>query len=186
MLSGKPFLYSLSYKAFFAFVLIAAFASCTIVKKYQPAKPFVYKTNINLIGNFSNEDENALISGLEDQLDDSMQVRKLDKLLWSVMKKPPVYDSINADKSIIFMRALLTSLGYFRDTITYISEIKPKTEEELRATITFHVKPGKQVHLDSITYNLRKTDLQIITDSAMGQAFIKKGDPFAKNIIGAE
>jgi hypothetical protein len=79
-----------------------AFASCTVVKKYQPGKPFVYKTNINLIGKFSNDEEDALISGLEDQLDDSMKVRKLDKLLWAVMKSPPVYDSINADKSIIF------------------------------------------------------------------------------------
>ncbi|MFI5131931.1 MAG: BamA/TamA family outer membrane protein [Chitinophagales bacterium] len=186
MLSGKPFLHSLSYKAFFAFFLIVAFASCTVVKKYQPGKPFVYKTNINLIGKFSNDEEDALMSGLEGQLDDSMQVRKLDKLLWAVMKSPPVYDSINADKSIIFMRALLISLGYFRDTITYSSEIKPEKEGELRTTITFNVTPGKQVHLDSVSYNLRKTALQAITDSAIGQAYIKKGDPFAKNIIAVE
>jgi outer membrane protein insertion porin family len=186
MLSGKPFLHSLSYKAFFAFSLIVAFASCTIVKKYQPGKPFVYKTNINLIGKFSNDEKDALISGLEDQLDDSMQVRKLDKLLWAVMKSPPVYDSINADKSIIFMRALLISLGYFRDTITYSSEIKPEKEGELRTFITFNVTPGKLARLDSISYNLRKTALQSITDSAKGQAFIKKGDPFAKNMIAVE
>ncbi len=186
MLSGKPFLHSLSHKAFFAFSLIVAFASCTIVKKYQPGKPFVYKTNINLIGKFSNDEKNALISGLEDQLDDSMQVRKLDKLLWAVMKSPPVYDSINADKSIIFMRALLTSLGYFRDSITYSSEIKPENEGELRTIITFNVTPGKLARLDSISYNLRKTALQSITDSAIGQAFIKKGDPFAKNMIAVE
>ena len=80
MVSGKPFLHSLSNKAFLAFSLIVAFGSCTVVKKYQPGKPFVYKTKINLIGNFSNDDERALIAGLEDQLDDSMQVRRLDKL----------------------------------------------------------------------------------------------------------
>ena len=186
MISGKPFLYSLSNKAFFAFLLIVAFASCTVVKKYQPGKPFVYKTKINLIGNFSNEDENALVSGLEDQLDDSMQVRRLDKLLWRVLKNPPVYDSINADKSILYMRALLTSLGYFRDTITYTSQVKLENKDELRTTITFDVTPGKQTHLDSIDYNLRNTKLQAITDSAMKQAFIKKGDPFAKNIIAVE
>jgi len=186
MLSGKPSFHSLSIKAFIAVSLIVAFASCTIVKHYQPGKPFVYKTNINLIGNFSNDEKDALISGLEDQLDDSMQVRKLDKLLWSVMKRPPVYDSANADKSIIFMRALLTSQGYFSDSIAYTSTIKPDGKDEFRTTITFHVKPGKQVHLDSIRYNLRKTALQPITDSAAKQAFIKKGDPFAKNTISAE
>jgi outer membrane protein insertion porin family len=186
MSSGKSSFYSLSIKAFVAVSLIVAFASCTIVKNYQPGKPFVYKTNINLIGNFSNDEKSALVSGLEEQLDDSMQVRKLDKLLWSVMKKPPVYDSTNADKSIIFMRALLTSQGYFSDSIAYSSMVKPEGKDELRTTITFHVKPGKQVHLDTVSYNLRKTALQGITDSAVNQAFIKKGDPFAKNPISAE
>ncbi|MEP7374946.1 MAG: BamA/TamA family outer membrane protein [Chitinophagaceae bacterium] len=186
MLSGKPSFHSLSIKAFFAVSLIAAFASCTIVKNYQPGKPFVYKTNINLIGNFSNDEKDVLVAGLEGQLDDSMQVRRLDKLLWSVMKHPPVYDSTNADKSVIFMRALLTSQGYFSDSIFYTSIIKPEGKDEFRTTITFHVKPGKQVHLDSVSYNLRKTALQLITDSAAKQAFIKKGDAFAKNPISAE
>ena len=84
------------------------------------------------------------------------------------------------------MRALLTSQGYFSDSIAYTSTIKPDGKDELRTTITFHVKPGKQVHLDSVSYNLRKTALQPITDSAIKQAFIKKGDPFAKNPISAE
>ena len=42
------------------------------------------------------------------------------------MKNPPVYDSTNADKSVIFMRALLTSLGYFSDSITYLILLTPK------------------------------------------------------------
>lgn len=186
MLSGKPLFYKISVKAIVAVSIIVALASCTIVKKYQPGKPFVYKTNINLIGNFSNEEKEVLISGLEDQLDDSMQVRKLDKLLWSVMKNPPVYDSSNADKSIIFMKALLRSLGYFSDTINSEHTIKKEQRDQLRTIVTFNVKPGRQVHLDSINYNLRQTDLQHITDSTKKQAFIKKGDPFAKNPISAE
>ncbi len=185
MLSGKPLFYRNPCKAIVAVSIIVALASCTIVKKYQPGKPFVYKTNINLIGNFSNEEKEGLVSGLEDQLDDSMQVRKLDKLLWSVMKSPPVYDSSNADKSIIFMQALLRSLGYFSDSIYYDHIIKAQ-KDQLRTTVTFNVKPGKQVHLDSVNYNLRQTDLQHITDSTIQQAFIKKGDPFAKNPISAE
>lgn len=186
MLSGKPLFYYISVKAIVAVSIIVVLASCTIVKKYQPGKPFVYKTNINLIGNFSNEEKEVLVSGLEDQLDDSMQVRKLDKLLWSVMKNPPVYDSSNADKSIIFMQALLRSLGYFRDSIYYDHTIKKERKDQLRTTVTFNVKPGRQVHLDSIHYNLRQTDLQRITDSTKKQAFIKRGEPFAKNPISAE
>ncbi len=186
MLSGKPLFYKKSLQAIVAVPFIVALASCTIVKKYQPGKPFVYKTNINLIGKFSNEEKDVLVSGLTDQLDDSMQVRKLDKLLWSVMKTPPVYDSSNADKSIIFMQALLRSLGYFGDSIYYNHTIKKEQEDQLRTTVTFNVRPGNQVHLDSIRYNLRHGNLQRITDSTIKQAVIKKGDPFAKIPISAE
>ncbi len=185
MLSGKPLFYKISCYAIVAFSIIVLLASCTIVKKYQPDKPFVYKTNINLIGNFSNEQKNQLVSSLEDQLDDSMQVRKLDKLLWSVMKTPPVYDSSNAEKSIIFMQALLRSLGYFNDTINYSAAVQ-QNNDQWRTTVDFFVKPGKQVKLDSVSYNLRHEDLQHITDSTRHQAFIKKGAPFAKNPISAE
>jgi outer membrane protein insertion porin family len=186
MISGKPFIYSNHFKAIFALSIIVLFGSCTIVKNYQPGKPFVYKTNINLIGNFSNEEEDALTSGLEGQLDDSMQIRKLDKVLWSVMKKPPVYDSTNADKSILFMQALLRSLGYFSDSIYYESVIKQEGSDQLRTTVNFYVRPGKQVRLDSISYKIRHPELQTLTDSSKESALIKKGDPFAKGPISAE
>ncbi|MGZ8541921.1 MAG: translocation and assembly module lipoprotein TamL [Chitinophagaceae bacterium] len=186
MLSGKPLSDRIILNAIVAVSIIVGLASCTIVKNYQPGKPFVYKTNINLIGNFSNDEKEVLVTGLEGQLDDSMQVRKLDKLLWGVMKNPPVYDSVNADKSIIFMRALLRSLGYFRDSIYYDHIVKQEQEDQLRTVVTFHVAPGKQVHLDSVNYNLRHPELQHITDSTIKQAFIKKGDPFAKSPISAE
>ena len=186
MLSGKPLFYKKLFNAYVAVFAIGVFASCTIVKRYQPGKPFVYKTNINLIGNFSKEEKESIVAGLEDQLDDSMHVRKLDKLLWSVMKNPPVYDSSNADKSIIFMKALLRSLGYFSDSVYYDHTIKQEGKDQLRTTVTFNVRSGKQVHLDSINYNLRHPDLQHITDSTKSQALIKKGDPFAKNLISNE
>jgi outer membrane protein assembly factor BamA len=186
MSAGKPFFYLYLLKAFFAGWFIVSAVSCTVVKKYQPDKPFVYKTNINLIGNFSNEEKAGLIDGLEGQLDDSMRARKLDKVLWSVMKNPPAYDSTNADKSIIFMRALLTSLGYFNDSIGYRDTIIQKSADQYRTTVTFDVKPGKQVKLDSISYNIKKTELQKLADSTKAQAFIKEGDAFAKIPISAE
>lgn len=195
MLSGNTLFNNRSSKAFFALWIIVLLASCTIVKNYPAGKPFVYETNIKLKGNFSNEERDNLISGLSDQLDDSMQSRKLDKLLYSVMKTPPAYDSSNADKSIIFMRALLGSQGYFNDTITYASKIKKRNFFESifkkeyhpqRTVIDFTVTPGKQVKLDSIVYNMRYAPLQKIADSTIKQASIKKGGPFAKAPISAE
>jgi outer membrane protein assembly factor BamA len=186
MLSGKLPFYRLILTALIAGYFLIGFSSCTIVKKYQPSKPFVYKTNINLIGDFTNEEKQALESGLYGQLDDSMQARKVDKLLWSVMKSPPVYDSTNADKSIIFMRALLVSLGYFHDSMYYSHQVKFEKPDQYKTIIDFYVRPGKVVRLDSISFNLRDPDLQRLADSTRDQSFLKKGAPFAKGTIAAE
>jgi outer membrane protein assembly factor BamA len=186
MLSGKPTTHINLVKVILAGCLLAFFASCTVVKHYPTDKPFVYKTNINLIGSFSKIEKQALTASLEDQLDDSMQARKLDKLLWSTLKNPPVYDSINADNSIIFMRALLNSQGYFSDSIYYQHKIDLAKDGQQRTTVDFYVRPGKLVKLDSISYNMRHTDLQYLSDSTRGQAYIKKGDAFAKAPISAE
>lgn len=196
MISGKPQPYINLFKALAAGVFIVSFSACvTFIKKFPEKKPFVEQTNINLIGKFSNEEKTNLVAGLEDQLDDSIRVRRLDNLLWQVLKRPPVYDSTNADNSITFMEALLNSLGYFNDSISYTSYIKkrkwyefdfPKRAHPYETVVKFDVKPGKPVRLDSIAYNMRHTDLQRITDSSMRQKFIKKGDPFAKAPISAE
>jgi outer membrane protein insertion porin family len=186
MLSGKPRIHIYYLNAIITGVILVAFGSCTVVKKYPEGKPFVYKTNINLIGNFSNEEKKELESALEGQLDDSMQVRRLDQLYRRLLRKPPVYDSANADKSIIFMRALLKSRGYFSDSIYYTHTTKLYQGKQLRTTIDFFVRPGKLVHLDTVTYNLRSNALQKLADSTRRDARVKKGDPFAKDIISAE
>ncbi|MFI5129745.1 MAG: BamA/TamA family outer membrane protein [Chitinophagales bacterium] len=190
MLAGRSFSYLHLVKAIIAgLFILAATPSCKvpiIVKKYPVQKPFVFDTKINLIGNFSNEEKVALESGLRAQLDDSMRVRKLDKLLWSVMKHPPVYDSTNADKSIVFMHALLVSQGYFNDSISYRDTVMKKKTDQYRTYINFDVKPGNQWRLDSVSYNLGDSQLQRLTESTRNDAVIKKGDPFAKGSISAE
>lgn len=186
MSAGNPFSCLRLLKAIIAGCLLVPVVSCTIVKKYQPNKPFVYKTNINLIGNFTSEEKLNLEEGLRGQLDDSMRARRLDKLFWRVLKNPPAYDSANAEKSIVYMRALLVSLGYFHDSIAYRDTIIKSGTDQQRATITFDVAPRKLWRLDSISYNIKHEELQRLADSTRRQAFIKKGDAFAKVPISAE
>jgi outer membrane protein insertion porin family len=198
MLHGKQALYRTSSWATIASLLML-FASCSVIPKNYPAdKPFVYKTNIKLEGNFTTEEKNELVSKLSTQLDDSIRVRTVDKLLWSTLNNPPVYDSSNADRSIIYMRALLNSLGYFRDSISYDTVLdihsKNPAPDQYRTTVNFTVIPGKQVKLDSINYKLSDStdesivlqDLQHLTDSARKESLLKTGEPFAKPAMSAE
>lgn len=192
MSSGSSPLHTSSLRAILAGLILAFLASCTIVKNAPPGQNFVFKTNIQVIGNFSKEERNELESALETQLDDSLKVRSLEKLAWQVMKRPPVFDSMNAVNSIVYLRALLKSRGYFYDSIYFTHELKPprklfpKENHYHRTVVTFYVKPGKLTTLDSISYTLRHPELQRLTDSTQADAFIQKNTPFAKAPISAE
>lgn len=188
----------------FAALLIFS-SSCLVVKNYPAKRPFVYQTNIELQGKFTTEERKELTNQLNDQLHDSIMVRTIDKFIgwhkyprffYSVLQNPPVYDSLNADKSVGYMEALLHSLGYYRDSITYSAQIDT-AGSQYRTTVNFNVVPGRQFKVDSVAYNFRtdtimnvsqptKDTLQMVTNSSLGEALIKKGDAFAKPLISSE
>ena len=174
--------------------------SCSTVKDY-PARPFVYETNIAINGKFSTDERKDLLQKLENQLHDSLRVRRVRKaLLFNTLKNPPVYDSLNADKSVIYFQALLNAEGYYRDSIPYNAAIDTVTDKEgpqYRTTVNFDVYPGKLIRLDSIVFNISgdtlqsisqatKDTLQQVTNNAMSGTLLKKGAPFSKSLISNE
>lgn len=171
--------------------LLLLLISCGVVPKNYPRnKPFVFKYNVDVEGNLPTAKKAELESRLTNQLDDSIRVRTVRKLLYKgfnrpVLDRPPVYDSNNAEKSILFMRALLKSMGYFRDTITYKASIDT-VNDQYRTTVNFNVVPGKVVTIDSFSYNINQPELQRIALENQKDALVKKGDPFAKAPISVE
>lgn len=94
---------------FVLFAVLLSAASCSTIKNY-PDKPFVYQTNVQLNGKFNTDERKDLQSKLQQQLHDSVVARSKQTLgFWSTLKNPPVYDSVNADKSVIYMRARASS-----------------------------------------------------------------------------
>ncbi|MEO6612895.1 MAG: BamA/TamA family outer membrane protein [Chitinophagaceae bacterium] len=173
-------------------LIIFTLSSCGVVPKNYPVKrPFVFKYNVDVVGNIPDSEKTELESRLPNQLDDSIRVRTVRKLLYKginrqVLDRPPVYDSVNADKSVIYMRALLNALGYFRDTITYKAIIDTVSDDQFRTTVNFTVNPGKVVRIDSFSYNIKQAELQSLAVANQGDALVRKGSPFAKAIISVE
>lgn len=182
-----------SYKKILHVIVAAIFlASCGVVPKNYPKKtPFVFKYNVDVDGNLTTAEKTDLSSRLSNQLDDSIRVRTARKLIYHgvnrpVLNRPPVYDSNNADKSIVYMRGLLRSLGYFKDTITYKATVDTVAEDQYRTTVNFNVVPGKLVHIDSFAYNIKQADLQRIAVTTQKESLLKKGEPFAKATISQD
>ncbi|HEV8272277.1 MAG TPA: hypothetical protein VGQ04_13290, partial [Chitinophagaceae bacterium] len=176
-------------------VVIILLASCKVIPKdYPKDKPFVFETNIKLEGNFTKEEKATLTTQLRNQLDDSLRAKTVYKLIYKginrpVLVKPPVFDSASADRSVLFMKALLNKLGYLRNTITYDDTVIVKgdsTSPQLRTTVNFNVTPNQLFRLDSISHVINSNDLQALTDASSSKTLLKKGDPFAQQLISEE
>ena len=167
---------------------LAAFAPGCIVlpKKYHPAKPFVFSTNINIQGNLPASEKTDLKLKLENQLDDSLRV--IIKTMYPgrrVLVNPPIFDSAAAARSVIYMNNLLHSQGYYTSAVRWDSSISVAGREQ-RVTVDFTVTPGKSYKFDSITYQLQDSVLQAMAVARKNNSLLKKGQPYSIEIVAAE
>ncbi len=185
MVHEKPRKY-LNASSFITLLLFCIFLSSCAVKKFHPYQPFVFKTNINVEGNYSTEQKKELEARLTNQLDDSMRPKRVSKFIYTQITRPQKFDSMSAEKSVQFMHILMNKLGYFRDSIFYTVDIDSSHAKQYRATTSFIVKPGKIVSIDSIRYNFKHAALQRLTDSTLADTYLKKGHSFSQDTIAAE
>src|SRR5678815_3743121 len=147
-----------AFKTVYLLLVIAAFAafftSCGV--KDYPQNPFVYNYDINILpeGKYSTEEKKVLKDQLDKQLHDSIRVRWQSKFLVAkVLKTPPLFDSANISTSQRYMRNMLHTLGYLRDSINSYYKVDT-VEDQKRVTVSFNVYPGTLFRFDSIAYNL--------------------------------
>lgn len=188
---------------FFSLLLLAVccicFSSCRTVKNYPPKTPFVFETNVNVKADLSTDQNKKLTAELEQQLHDSVKTRWVKKfLIVQVLKNPPVFDSINAGKSVEFMKSALNTAGYYRDSINYTVDIDSVKGDQYRTTLNFNLVNAKLFKFDSIAYNLladtlanennsaARDTLQKLTEQSLSQSFVKKGEPFSAAMLSQE
>lgn len=177
------------------FCLLGMVLTQSCVVDYPRNKPFVFKTKIEVAGNV--DDKIALKERLEDQLDDSLKTRVVTSFIFGKkLVKPPAFDTLNVGRSIVFMRSLLNSQGYFNpeitwtaDTNTYSPEKRKRLElqkGQYRVFVNFKVTPGKVTRLDSIGYDLSSPELQRLVMQRRQESLLKRGDPFSLQVVSSE
>src|SRR5258708_22272831 len=183
-------------------VLLTMLFSCTVPRKYQEGKPFVFSTNIKVEGNIPSSEKQDLTQKLSNQLDDSIRTQVVSIAgIYKRVMSTPVFDTANMRRSLGYMIAGLNSYGYYapviKDTFR-IKEVKGKKlkikhwrfvkvpYEESRVSIDFRVWPGKQLKFDSIGYALHTPALQALTLQSRSQTLLHKGKPYSKQVLSAE
>ncbi|MBO9571501.1 MAG: BamA/TamA family outer membrane protein [Chitinophagaceae bacterium] len=173
-------------------------ASCTVPRKFQEGKPFIYNSSVVLENTDLNKSKRReLKEALINQMDDSLKVRTVLAVDWHFppifnrLSKPAVFDTLYIGKSKTFMRALLKSEGYFEPTIKdeyRIDSVKTKKKEKMqqRVTVKFTVSPGRALKFDSIGYDLTTPELQQLALANKNKALIKKNNNYSIQNISNE
>jgi hypothetical protein len=172
-------------------LMLVLISSCsmekrTIVKSYPVNKPFVYDNKVVVNGNITKDEKNRLTSELDNYWDDSLKVRKIQQF-WVryVIKNPAIFDSNNINRTVNYMNAYLNSQGYYYAHFT--DTVKIDTfKNQLRAKITINIKPGKNISIDSVSFDMGDTTLQRLTKNEEKNTLLKKGGPYTKQVISSE
>jgi outer membrane protein insertion porin family len=172
-----------------AMALMLVGASCTVPKRFQKGKPFVYKSEVKLINtDLTGARKTQLRESLINQMDDSLQTRKvLTPLFYYRLNKPAVFDSLYIGRSKTFMTALLNAQGYFNPTIKdtfWIDTVK--NGRQMRTYVRFYVDPGRALRYDSVAYDIYTPELQRLAMENRDKAIVKKDQPYSIQSISDE
>lgn len=173
----------------FAIAVTALFFSgCTVVRKYQKNKPFVFENKINLNINDVTSDEEVIIrSRLNTQLDDSSKVRTKDvAFILQYIDRPPAFDTISARASADNMQVSMVNLGYYSAKTDFSYYIDSSKKHQRRVTTTYIVNAGKRTLIDTFAYMLDKPELQQLALQTKNESPLQKNAPVTKAAISQE
>jgi len=180
-----------SPRVYLFFMLLAIMSSCSVLTKTTVSNPpvnkaFVYDNKITLKGNLTKDEKIRLTTELDNYWDDSLKVRKIQRFgFFYTIKNPPVFDSLNIFRSIKSMNAYLNSQGYYY--ANFADSVRIDTvKEQIRASIGMTIDAGKNIRIDSVSYQLGDTTLQKLTLAEEKNTLLKKGSPYSKGLISAE
>lgn len=173
----------------FVFASLLFLSGCTVVRKYQKDKPFVYNNIINLnIRDATSDDKVIIRSRLNTQLDDSSKVRTKDvAFILHYIDKPPVFDTGATQQSADNMQASMVNLGYYNAKVNYIYTIdSTKRRHQKRVTTSYNIESGNRTLIDTFAYLLNKSELQQFALEAKDKSPLQKNVPVTKAAITTE
>ena len=164
--------------------IVVILSSCTIPRKYQKNKPFVFKNTIEVKGgNFTPTERSSLKQKLSGQLNDSSKVVTKDIVfVLHYINRPPAYDSGYSAISVRNMKATLMHLGYYGATANYTADTSSSGQQQ-RVTVKYIVEAGNPTLIDTISYNLKKPELQQLALQTRAQSYLKISKPVTKSDI---
>ena len=175
-------------------MLLALLASCTIVRKAPVNSAFIFENNIKITGKLSKKEIKELTLRLNEQIEDSAQIRKASKIPWPsfpwiipvpVMSSPYPFKTGPVKQSVLNMQYFMASIGYRRSTVSFDTTIK-RHKDQIRAITNFNVQAGPITRIDSITYDFENIILDSLVKITNGESAIQKEKKLNYSLIDRE
>jgi hypothetical protein len=181
LLNNRPLTFR---TAFFSAALITL-NSCLppLISKPPADRPYIIGNSIEVKGgNFTKSEKTDLEQRLYNQLDDSSKVTTNDILfIFHVIKRPPAWDSIYAEKSAAGIRASLFHLGYYHAAASYKADKKGK-----RVKVNYTVEAGTPTRIDNVSYKMSSPGLQQLVNQSKDQSYLITSQPVTKAAVANE
>jgi outer membrane protein insertion porin family len=162
--------------------------ACKTVE-YPINKPYVYKTKINIVGNYTNAEKKRLLEKLEKQIDDSLKTsRRRDTVLRFIPYSIKQYHAVDTNaitRTYDFFKATYIANGYFRGGVTS-SKIDTFNNHPYKRLVTFTVQPYQNHKIDTVIYELVDSNLTQLTNAIRKESFLHKGDEYSQDLLDAE
>lgn len=159
------------------------FSSCTITRKVPEGKYYLGANSFEVKGgNFNKVEKSALKQRFNNQLEDSSQTSVKDVLfLLHFITRPPVFDTAYAAESARNIEASMFHIGYYGAKTTYRADTTGK-----KVDVHYLVEPGKPTLIDTVSYFLKKSDLQEIVNNSLDKKVLEANKPITKAAVTGE
>ena len=151
--------------------------------KHPPKRPYLVKNTIELQGGkFNATERQAVLNRLSSQLDDSSKVNIKDALfILHTLKRPVAYDTGYSAISAFNMQSSMYHLGYFNAKVKYTQDTSAN-----QVSVKYTVIAGKPTLIDTLSYKLKRPELERIAIESKKDAQLVKNNPFTKTSALAE
>lgn len=164
-------------------VIILLLSSCTITRKVPEGKYYLGANSFEVKGgNFNKVEKSTLKQRFNNQLDDSSQTSVKDVLfLLHFITRPPVFDTAYAARSARNIEASMFHIGYYNAKTTYRADTIGK-----KVNVHYVVEAGKPTLIDTVSYFLKKPDIQEIVNNSLDKKVLVPNRPITKVAVTGE
>lgn len=164
-------------------LIILLLSSCTITRKVPEGKYYLGANTFEVKGgNFNKVEKSTLKQRFVNQLDDSSQTKVKDVLfVLHFITRPPVFDTSFAGISARNIEASMYHIGYYGASSTYRADTIGK-----KVNVHYIVNAGNPTLIDTVSYFLKKPDIQEIVNNSLDKTTLEADKPITKLAVTGE